>query len=323
MKKFKGNFSNNIKKNIRRILWFTIFTLFLSFFPSSNIYLQSVPKTGGIVLSADLDLPPSPPYPVNYTGIVAPFVSAQGVYISDLTSGATLYKKNEKIRFSPASTTKIFTAWVALKHYDLNDVLTVKTVVNSGRNMGLYQGEKLTVESLLYGALVHSANDAAYTLAENYPGGVTKFIEKMNETAAEMKLTDTRFTNPIGFDDTQHYTTAVDLAKQAQIALSDMTFAKIVATRGITVSDISFSSFHDLTNVNQLLGKISGVAGVKTGQTQFGGEILVAEVKKNGRAVLFVLLKSLDRFSETVALIDWVFGNFVWLEVSEIIPTIH
>lgn len=323
MKKQRESFTFRVKKNYKRIIWFVTITIALTLFPSPNIYFQSVPKSGGIVLSAQLDLPPSPPYPINYTGYAAPYVSAQGVYISDLNSGATLYKKNEKVRFSPASTTKIFTAWVALKHYDLGDVLTVKTVVNSGRIMGLYQGEKLTVESLLYGALVHSANDAAYTLAENYPGGVTKFIEKMNETAREMKLTDTRFINPIGFDDIEHYTTATDLAKQAQIALSDKTFAKIVATRSITVSDISFTSFHDLSNVNQLLGKISGVAGVKTGQTEIGGEILVTEVKKNDHSVLFVLLKSLDRFGETVQLIDWVFGNFVWLEVSEIIPTIH
>lgn len=181
-------------------------------------------------------------------------------------------------------------------------------------------GEKLTVESLLYGALVHSANDAAYALAESYPSGVEKFVEVMNNKARELGLSDTHFTNPVGFDDVTHYTTAVDLAKQAQAALSNKTFAKIVGTKSITVSDVTFTYFHELKNVNELLGKVAGVTGVKTGYTQNAGEVLVTEVKKNGQSVIFVVLKSADRFGDTTKLIDWVFNNYTWVPFADIIP---
>lgn len=185
--------------------------------------------------------------------------------------------------------------------------------------MGLVPKEQITVESLLYGVLVHSANDAAYVLAENYPGGIEAFVADMNQKIKEYNLFGTHFANPAGFDDLENYTTPKDLAKLAKVAINNKTIAKIISTKNITVSDINYTYFHPLTNVNELLGKIAGVAGVKTGSTDGAGEILVSEVKKNGRSVLFVVLKSKDRFGDTVKLIDWVFNNFAWKNITEII----
>ena len=303
-----------------RLLYFVLFVLLLSLFPAPNIYFQSVQKANGIFLPENITLPSPPPYPLNEKKIAAPNISAEGIYILDLPSGVVLYEKNGEMRFLPASTTKIATALVSLDHYKLEDVLTVKTVANSGRTMGLLPNEQIIFESLLYGTLVHSANDAAFTLAENYPGGVTNFVSMMNKKVTDLHLSDTHFTNPIGFDDPQNYTTPVDLAKLAKVAIANKIFAKIISTKSITVSDVSFSYFHPLTNVNELLGRVSGVAGVKTGFTDSAGEILVSEVKKNNRSVLFVVLKSHDRFGETVKLIDWVFGNFSWKNIGDITP---
>ena len=210
------------------------------------------------------------------------------------------------------------TALVAMDVFKLDDVFTVTGIVNSGRVMGLVAGEKITFESLLYGALVHSANDAAYAIAENYPGGVTAFVTAMNNKAKELKLSGTSFANPIGFDDPLQQTTPEDLAKLAIVALSDKTFAKIVGTRAITVSDVNFTYFHDLSNVNELLGKVAGVAGVKTGYTEFAGEILVSEIRKSGQSILIALLKSNDRFGETQKLISWVFENFSWVTPEQL-----
>jgi len=212
------------------------------------------------------------------------------------------------------------TALIILEKYGLDDIFTVKTVVSEGRKMNLIKGEELTVESLLYGALVHSANDAAYALAENYPGGVDAFVEAMNRKSESLGLKDTNFTNPVGFDDPRHYTTAEDLVNLSVYALKNKTFDKIVSTKAITVSDVSFTYFHELTSVNQLLGKIAGISGVKTGYTENAGEILISTVRKNGNTVLFAVLKSLDRFGETVLLIDWVFNNFTWTPVAQITP---
>lgn len=318
---------SDVKKSIVRFIgkqWvrfskFLLVAFFLFLLPSPNKYFEMVPKTQGVKLFAEVDLPPAPLYPVNKTGESAPIVSAEAVLIKDIPSGVVLLGKLSKTRFSPASTTKMMTALVALENYKLDEVVTVKDIEDDGRIMGLVAGEQLTAESLLYGALVHSANDAAYALAQHFPGGVEKFVEKMNEKAKGLSLTETNFTNPVGFDNENHYSTASDLAQIALYGLRNKTFTKIVGTKGITVSDISFTYFHDLKNVNELLGKIPGVTGVKTGFTQTGGEILISEVKKNGQSILIVLLKSSDRFGETTKLIEWVFKNFTWVSVSEVI----
>lgn len=297
------------------------FAIILFLFPSPNVYFQSFSNNTDDTEIFDIELPDAPPIPVNITGEVIPEITAQGIMIVDLPSNIVIYQKNENEKFNPASTTKIITALVAQEHFQLDDILTVGKVEKEGRTMGLTTGEKLTFESLLYGALVHSANDAALTIAENYPGGVEKFVEAMNKKAADLYLTNTHLANPIGFDDEKMYTTPQDLAKIAKIALDNKLVAKIVGTKSITVSDIDYTRFHTLTNVNELLGKIAGVAGVKTGYTENGGEILISEVKKNNHSVLFVILKSKDRFGETTLLIDWVFRNFAWKEIKEVIPT--
>ena len=294
--------------------WLLIFFL-LTIFPYPNTYFFPVKETKGLNFPEEVILPSPPPVPVQLNKII-PEVSAEGVLIKDLNSGFVLYSKNENIRYQPASTTKIMTALVSMDMFKPEEILTVKSVKQDGRVMGLQINEKIITESLIYGILVHSANDAAFTLAENFPGGIDKFVEKMNEKGKELGLENTHFTNPAGFDDDRHYTTAADLAKLAQIALSKKYFAKIVGTRGITVSDVDYTYFHELKNVNELLGRIPGVAGVKTGFTQTAGEILVTEVKKNGQSVLFVLLKSRDRFGETKTLIDWVFNNFIWQNIT-------
>lgn len=287
------------------------FAFLLSFFPAPSVYFQKQSLDSLDINSFEIDLPEAP-LPVNISGADVPEVSAEGIVIVDLPSNIILYQKNANDRFNPASTTKIITALVALDKYGLEDILTVDRVETEGRTMKLIPGEKLTFESLLYGMLVHSANDAAYAIAENYPGGVEKFVEAMNQKAKELNLSNTHFTNPVGFDDREMYTTPSDLARLAKAALSSKLIAKIVGTKNITVSDVDYIHFHTLTNVNELLGKVAGVAGVKTGYTENGGEILVSEVKKNGHSILIVLLKSQDRFAETKLLIDWVFGNFAW-----------
>jgi D-alanyl-D-alanine carboxypeptidase len=309
---------------ILRVLLFISIVILLFINPSPNKYFYSIKKNKNFpVSSKEIKLPPPPLYPVNVTKNLPMDMTAEGVLIKDIPSGVILYTKNEKNRFSPASTTKVMTALVALDKYKLNDILTVNTVMKEGRLMGLIEGETISFESLLYGALVHSGNDAAYTLAENYPGGVNGFVDAMNAKAKELHLDNSHFTNPIGFDHPEHYTTAVDLAKMSEAGLESDIFKKIISTKNITVSDTTFTYFHDLKNVNELLGKIQGVKGIKTGFTENGGEILISEVNKNGKDILIVLLKSRDRFGETEKLINYVFSNFVWITVNELIPAIQ
>lgn len=258
-------------------------------------------------------VPTPAPYPKNVTGAYpGADVTAGGVVIEDVDSGVILYKRNGEAPFAPASTTKILSALVALEAYSLDDVLTVKTLMNTGASMKLVSGERITVENLLYGTLIQSGNDAVYTLAENYPGGVEAFVASMNRKAKEINLEHSSFTNPVGFDDPHHKMTPMDLIRLARVALSNKTIVKMVAIPQITVSDVTHTYFHPLQNVNQLLGKIPGVGGIKTGWTEEAGENLVTLIERNDHRVIAVVLKSKDRFGDTTKLIEWIFGNYRW-----------
>lgn len=308
----------NLSKHKKRIVLFFLFVSLISLFPSPNVYFSSPSKLVGYALPRKSILPSPPPVPVNTTQAPPPELTAAAVLVKDITSGIVLYSKNEDARLAPASTSKIMTALVSLNHYKLDDILTVKTVITEGKTMGLVSGEKMTAENVLYAALVDSANDAAYTLADNYPGGVGNFVSEMNRVAKEMGLTNTHFENPIGFDDAGQYTTAAELAKQSLAGLYNPIFTKMVGTKEITVSDVNYQYFYDLRNVNELLGRIPGVSGVKTGFTEEGGEILVSEVKRDEHRVLIVILKSADRFGETQRIMNWVFDNFKWENINTI-----
>lgn len=302
--------------SVGRILQLLIFAFLLSQLPPHNVYsIRAV--TEEYAPKVDL-VPPTPaPYPINVTQVVPPPLSAQGVMIVDVPSGVSLYEKNSDIQFLPASTTKLMTAMVALEHYQLTDEVVVKTVITEGQVMELVYGERITVENLLYGILVHSANDAAFALAEHFPGGVEAYVALMNEKARYLHLNRTHFTNPIGFDDAAHMTTPKDLANLSLTALKNSIITKMVGVPQITVSDSTYSHFHPLKNINELLGKIPGVSGLKTGWTIHAGQALVTTAQRNGRQILIVLLKSEDRFGETEQLLEWVFTNFSWVNYTD------
>lgn len=245
-----------------------------------------------------------------------PVLTAQGVYAFDLDSGVVLYEKNSSENLYPASTTKMVTALVALDDYGLNKVLTVGPINVEGSKMGLLWGEKMTVENLLYGLLVHSANDAAEVLASDYPGGRAAFVEKMNEKAQELHAQNTHFVNPSGLDQDGQTTTAKDLARIANYAMGVKEFAKIVGTESYVSTDVTGKFKHSFTNRNELLGNVDGVLGVKTGWTDEARENLVTYVNREGKRVVIVTLGSQDRFGETKELIDWIYSNYEWKDVN-------
>lgn len=300
--------------------WFKLAQLFIlaSFFlflPPQNVYsLRAV--TEKYSFHELLTAPLPAPMPISLNLLPPPELTAQGIMVVDTTSGVPLYEKNSTMRLFPASTTKIMTALVVLESYKLDDVVKVGVVVTEGQVMGLVSGETITVENLLYGMLIHSANDAAYALAEHYPGGVTAFVNRMNDTAKRFHLTDTHFANPIGYDDPNHYTTAKDLGRLSLVAGKNPTITKMVGVPQMTVADTTYVHFHPLRNVNQLVGRIPGVSGFKSGFTELAGQALVTTVQKNDHKVLIVLLKSADRFVETETLLNWVFANFMWREFT-------
>lgn len=241
-----------------------------------------------------------------------PFLTAKAAVVMDVASEAILFSKDEKTQLWPASTTKVMTALVVLDSYNLEDIVEIKSPISDGSRMGLIEGEKITVENLLYGLLIQSANDAAYALASYHVNGAGEFVGLMNQKATEIGLENTHFIDPAGFDNQKQFTTASDLAKLALVAMKNRTIAKMVGIPQITVSDTDYIHFHKLRTVNQLLGSVPGVAGIKTGQTENAKENLINLTKRDGKEILTVILGSDDRFGETKTLTFWSFDNFEW-----------
>lgn len=291
----------------KHIVFLVLFSLLILFYPGENKFINI------FFFNRDLFNAKKTFFDFQYNPIpfvkdknIIPITSANGIYIVDLKNLTPIYKKNENVKFFPASTTKIITALVAIEKFNLDDVLEVKRDFTEGQLMGLFKGEKITLENLLYGILVHSGNDAAYTIADNYSGGFDGFIGEMNKKAKELKMQNSHFKNPAGLDDFDQHSTPFDLTLAGRELLKNKLLAKIVSTRSITVSDVDFKYFHYLQNVNKLLGEIPGLGGLKTGYTEEAGENLISFYKKNNNQFIIVVLNSKDRFFDTKNLIDWI-----------------
>lgn len=257
------------------------------------------------------------PYPF-VQQVVLPQVSANAAIIVDADSQVILFSKNPELRFSMASTTKIMTALTGLDHYQLNDVLTIKSVGVEGSGLGFVPNDQFTFESLLYAMMLPSANDAAQAIADNYPGGADAFVAKMNEKAAALHLDKTHFADASGLNDDGDYTTVVDLARLASYAITNPTLSKISSTKYKTISNQSFTRQYPLTNLNRLLGT-DGVTGLKTGTTEGAGEVLVTSTVKNGHTYIIVVMQSQNRFADTSTLMKFIEQNvqYVTPEVEE------
>jgi len=296
---------------LRIFFYFLFFTGILLFYPGDNFYSHVFAYNRDLFVEADQFndrfLPQEMPYVRDV--LIQPILTAQGVYVIDLATATPLFDKNKDTRFFPASTTKVITALTARDLYGLDKPIEVKRAITEGQVANLVVGEKITFENVLYAALIHSGNDAAYVLADNDPQGYAAFIKKMNEKAKEIGMVHSSFSNPAGLDEAAQFSTPYDLALAGRKLLQDKELAKIVSTKSITISDVDFKYFHALYNVNQLLGKIPGVGGLKTGKTELAGENLITLYKKDNHEYLIVLMKSEDRFKDTEGIVTWLQTN--------------
>ena len=245
--------------------------------------------------------------------IPIPQFSAKAVFIKDLTSNTILFQKEASMPLPVASTTKIMTALVSSEYFKPNSSLRVNIGASvSGAKAGLLPGEDLSFRSLLYAMLLNSGNDAAYSLAENYPGGILGFVSAMNKKAAQLSLQNTHFDNPAGFDSPKNFSSAKDLAVITEEALKNVSSARIFATKQTNIVSLDKKYTHQLANLNKLLSQVRGVMGVKTGYTEGAKENLVTFVDRDGHQILTVVLGSNDRFGESAKIIEWVYSNYQW-----------
>ena len=242
----------------------------------------------------------------------APFVSAKSVIIVDAKGGNVMFEKNSNFRHLSASTTKLMTAMVSLEKCSPDNIITVGMVNTNGTQMGLTSGDQVTVETLLYGMLMASGNDAAYVLAASCADSYDEFINLINKRAQTLEMANTHFDNPAGFDSDYNFSTAADLSKLARDAVANPLISKIVATKTIVLTDVSGIKTYYLENINKLLGEVDGVEGVKTGHTEAAGEILLTKATRTGNTIIVVVLDSQDRFEDSKKLIEWAFTNYHW-----------
>lgn len=256
------------------------------------------------------------PLPVVSRFVSPPDLVAQSALIVDVDSGTVLFQKKPHLKLHPASITKMATAIVALETYPLDEAVKVDRAYLVGRNMGLQNGETISVENLIYGLLVHSANDAAFVLAGQEENRIRNFVNRMNNFIVQLGLENTYFVNFDGEDDQNHYSTAFDLAHLARWALKNKTFVQAIRTKEMTATDIQGKIVHHLETTNELLDLIPEVKGIKTGWTPQAGECFVGLVQLEGRQLITVVLKSNDRFAETKRLIQWAKEAVSWQDYS-------
>ena len=236
-----------------------------------------------------------------------PPLNAPAALLGDYDTNQPLAGLDARRPRAMASITKIMTALLVLERANLADRVVVSPTALVGESsMGLVAGEVLTVEDLLWGLLLVSGNDAAMALAEHVAGSDTMFVQLMNERAAQLGMTNTRFANPHGLDAPEHYGSAYDLWLLTQEALRNPLFREIVATPSRAVAG------SQLFNRNELLNVYPGADGVKTGTTVAAGESLVASVSRDGHRAVAVILGSQDRYSDARALFAHYFAHWRW-----------
>ncbi|HEX4814180.1 MAG TPA: D-alanyl-D-alanine carboxypeptidase family protein [Nonomuraea sp.] len=245
----------------------------------------------------------------------APAVHGRAAYLMDASSGETLFDKHAAERLPIASLTKTMTAYVVLKTAKPTDVVEIAradvayAVNGGGTTADLRAGDRLTVGELMYALMLPSGADAAHALARTYGPGVTAFVAKMNATARELGMNDTRYVNADGLPmpGSDGYSTARDQAVLAAEALRNPLIRTAAGTRHHSLDATGAHRSYAWRNTNRLLGT-PGAIGLKTGFTNAAGYCLAFAGERDGRQVVGILLGesvSARRFATAGALLDW------------------
>jgi len=246
-------------------------------------------------------------------------LTARAALLMDASTGRVLYQKEADLRLPPASTTKILTAILALESgRKLTESLTVSKEATRVPASKLYlrQGQSVSIEELLYGIMLASANDASVVLAEGVAGSVERFGELMTKKAHDVGATNSHFTNPHGLTAPDHYSTAKDLAILFRYAMKNPTFREIVQTKFSSVSTTALVRKKvvprriSVRNHNRLLWGFDGAIGGKTGYTHAAQKCFVGAVQRNGTTLIVSILGARDQWGDTKRLLEYGFDNY-------------
>lgn len=235
-------------------------------------------------------------------------LSAKASVIVDYDSNELLFADNENEKLFPASITKVLTAKIVLENMktDLLCEVSERAAQTEPNKISMRAGEKLRVEDLLYGLMMISANDAAETLAECYPGGREAFIEKMNQKVKELGLESTHFINPSGLHDDNHYSSAYDMAVITNYALkSDPNYIKYFGNKeDYSVFESENNDSHWWQQISNLLQTYPGMDGAKTGFTYEAGNTYIGTASQDGKRIIIVYLNANSTTYDAKTMLD-------------------
>ena len=263
-------------------------------------------------------------------------VSAEAGMLVSMDTGETLYSKNIDEKVYPASITKIMTVTLMLESekYDPAGKVTMskevdRLITGTGSAVSnLKIGEEITQLDLVYTVLMSSFGDCAYLAALYYGGSVEAFVEQMNNKAAELGLTGTHYTNPVGLHDAQNYTTVRDIQTLATYALKNETFKTVCETARYTIEATNMSGKRTISTTNLMQDSNTNyyyqyARGVKTGFTDEAGRCLVSTATYNGYNYMCILMKcpanagKRYEFIDSANLYRWAFNNFSFKQVAD------
>lgn len=258
-----------------------------------------------------------------------PSINSGSAILLENSTSKVLFEKNMNEKLEPASITKIMTAILAIENCNLDDVVTVPyeaiSNIPSGYSVApLQTDEQITVDQLLRVLMVHSANDAANTLAYHIDGSIPAFAERMNAKLNALGLKDSHFTNPSGQHDTNHYSTAHDIAILLQYCMKNTTFKTYASLKSCQLSATNKSEERNFQNTNPMLQPNSSyyykpLLTTKTGFTSQAMFCLASFASYNNLDLICVILHSNTsdiRFNETKNLFNFGFQNFAFKDIA-------
>src|SRR5215469_6222319 len=228
-------------------------------------------------------------------------VKAKAGILADAQTGQVIWSLSPDTVRPIASITKVMTAYLVIQAGNVDRQVKVPGGVEDyvwkygASSDGLHPGEALTTRQLLYGLLLESGADAAYTLATVYGPGISAFVAKMNTTARQLGLLHTHFTTPDGLPyptEMSTYSTPQDLLRLGEVAMESPLFRLIVDTPFYSINKAAGHVAHWWGNSNELIGQYHGAIGIKTGYTVLAGHCLLFEAVRGGRPLIGVVLGS-------------------------------
>lgn len=252
-----------------------------------------------------------------------PAVSAPSALLMEAGTGQVLYEKNADEQRSPASITKIMTLILIFDELEkgtisLEDEVTTSAYAKSmgGSQVFLEEGEKQTVETLIKCIVIASGNDASVAMAEYIAGSEADFVARMNERAAGLGMTGTRFEDCCGLTASAgHYTTARDVALMSRELVHR--YPQVLEYSSIWMEDITHVTSQGtkpftLTNTNKLIRSYDGCVGLKTGSTDAAKYCVSAVAERDGMRLIAVVMGAPDhrvRFADAASMLDYGFGS--------------